>query len=99
MAYFVQRRRSARGVSTPEWPHVALRDDARHVLFRGSLQPDAHAAVEKHVVGGGRRDQAAAGSDHGTLVLVQHALERSLLEAAESVLPVHREHFSELGAG
>src|SRR6185295_101028 len=57
-----------------EGAHVALGDDARHVLLGRGLEPDAQAALEQELVGRRVGDQAAAGGDHRALMLAEHAV-------------------------
>src|SRR5207249_10660350 len=94
LSYFIQWRAAAL-----ERPHVALCDDAAHVLFLRSLQPDAAATLEQEFVGAGIGHQAAPRGDHRLRMFGEHPLELPALEAAEGILPVHGEHFAELRTG
>ncbi len=80
-------------------PVVALRDNARHVLLRGRLQPDGVAGREQQVIGPRLRHEAPAGGDHAALVALEHALERAALVAAVARLAVQQEDLVQAGAG
>ena len=65
------------------------------MLLRARLEPDATAALKQQLVRAGIGDEAPARGDDGARLGGKHALERAALEAAEGVLTVHGEDFSE----
>ena len=71
-------------------PHVALGDDALHVVFRVGLQPDRGAVREQQVEGGRVRHDAAGRGDHRFGVDLDRLFERAALVAAVGVLAVQR---------
>src|SRR4051812_31524715 len=94
LADFIQR-----GRAPLERAHVALGDHPLHVLLGRGGKPYAAATLEQELVIAAVGDEAPAGGDHRALVLVQHALERTALEAPVGILSVHGEHLAKVGAG